>query len=75
MKDLYCAGFTRSLLDLADARQSLLLRLPAGRLQLAHVAVRLPVAAAHFVAKLAPTEALGESLARRVFALQSVPAW
>lgn len=43
-------GLTRSFMDLGDAWQSLLQSFPAGRLQLAHAAVRLPVAAAHFVA-------------------------
>lgn len=69
-----CAVLTRSLLDLGDARMSLLQSLPAGGLQLAHVAVRLPVAAAHVVPELAPAEALGEPLAVGLFALQPVPA-
>ena len=69
-----CAVLTRSLLDLGDARMSLLQSLPAGGLQLAQVAVRLPVAATHVVPELAPAEALGEPLAVGLFALQPVPA-
>lgn len=57
-----------------ECRQSLLQRLSAGGLQLAHVAVRLPVASAHVLAESTPTEALGQPLARRVFALQRVAA-
>lgn len=67
-------GLTRSFMDLGDVRQSLLQSFPAGRLQLAHAAVRLSIAAAHFVAQFAQTNALGEPLARLLFAIQPVPA-
>lgn len=69
-----CAGQTGPFLDQANTWQSLLLRLPAGGLQSTDVAVRLPVGAAHLVAKPALADALGERLVRRVFAFKSVPA-
>lgn len=68
------AGFTRSLLALGDAGLALVQRLPAGHLQLAHVTVGSPVAAADLVADLALTQSLGQPLARRVLALQPVAA-
>lgn len=48
--------------------------LPAAGLQLAHVPVRLPVAAADLGAELAPAHALGQPFPGRVFALQPVSA-
>lgn len=48
--------------------------LPAAGLQLAHIPVGLPVAAAHLGAELAPANALGQPFPGRVFALQPVPA-
>lgn len=53
---------------------SLQQRPPAGGPQLAHVAVRPAVAAAHLLIRLAFAGAPGGPLARRVPALQAVPA-
>lgn len=57
-----------------DRGQTLLQCFPAHGLQLADVTVRVPVAATHFTTVPTLTHPFGQSLSRRVLALQTVPA-
>lgn len=73
-KSLTLIAFTGSFVRVGDRGQTLLQRLPAHGLQLADVTVRVPVTATHFTTVPTLAHPFGQSLSRRVLALQTVPA-